>query len=118
MSYDISFKAKAEGIDYYVDTKYCHSNITFNVRNIIIKSTGLAWGDGNLGLCKDIIKNISTGLVELLNNQEEYFPLESSNGWGTVKGVIAFFYDIINSYNTLKEEEPELAEVVTFWVEA
>ena len=41
MSYDISFKAKLDGLDEYVIVGDCDANITWNVREIITLSTGL-----------------------------------------------------------------------------
>ena len=42
MSYDISFKVKVEGLeDTYVRVGECDANITWNVRGMIGKSTGL-----------------------------------------------------------------------------
>ena len=37
MSYNISFKVKAEGIDAYIPVGTCDANITWNVRKIIEK---------------------------------------------------------------------------------
>ena len=63
MSYDISFKAKAEGVDAYVTVGACDANITWNVRKIIEKSTGLEWKNcQNNGLCVDVIPKIEAGL--------------------------------------------------------
>ena len=41
MSYDVTFKAKVEGTDCYVEVGDCDANITWNVREIITRSTGL-----------------------------------------------------------------------------
>lgn len=43
MSYDISFKVKVEGLNRYVEVGDCDANITWNVMDIIRKSTGLEW---------------------------------------------------------------------------
>ena len=60
MSYDISFKVKVEGLeDTYVSVGECDANITWNVREMIVKSTGLEWkNEQNNGLCKDVIPYI------------------------------------------------------------
>ena len=59
MSYDISFMVKVEGVDRYVEVGDCGANITWNVREIITKSTGLKWNNcKNNGLCKDVIPYI------------------------------------------------------------
>lgn len=53
MSYDISFKVKVEGLeDTYIRVGSCDANITWNVREMIVKSTGLEWkNEQNNGLC-------------------------------------------------------------------
>ena len=118
MSYDISFKAKLEGIDRYLDLGYCEANITYNVREIITRSTGLPWNNcENNGYCKDIIPAIAGGLKELISNGSAYKQYEAANGWGTVKGTIHFFQDIINAWTNMMEDDEELCEIATFWIE-
>lgn len=118
MSYNIHFKVKAEGIDYYLDIGYCDANITWNVRKIIELSTGLPWiNEENNGLCKDIIPCIENGLDELRRNPQKYLPYEAKNGWGTVEGTKRFFRRILDSWNNLLNGEgSEIADVVTFWI--
>ena len=41
MNYDINFKVKVEGIDFWVEPYNCSANTTWNVREMIRKSTGL-----------------------------------------------------------------------------
>lgn len=83
MSYDISFKVKVEGIDHYIDLDCCDANITWNVREIITRSTGLPWeNEANNGLVKDIVPAIRNGLTELERNGDAYKQYEASNGWG------------------------------------
>lgn len=66
MSYDIAFKVKVEGADVYVDVGNCDANITWNLRQMIVKSTGLEWkNEDNNGYCVDIIPHIERGLAEL-----------------------------------------------------
>ena len=44
MSYDIDFRVKVEGLeDRYVSVGECDANITWNLREMIVKSTGLEW---------------------------------------------------------------------------
>ena len=51
MSYDISFKVKVDGTDTYVPVGACNANITWNVGEIIRRSTGLEWkNEANNGL--------------------------------------------------------------------
>ena len=118
MSYDISFRVKAEGINKWLEVGDCDANITWNVRKIIELSTGLPWiNEDNNGLCSEVIPAIEKGLHELETNPEKYKPYEAENGWGTVGGTINFFRRILNAWNRLKSEEKELAKVATFWIE-
>ena len=103
MSYDISFRVKVEGLDNVYVEPYgdnTDANITWNVREMIIKSTGLEnWcTEGCLGLCKDIIPHIANGLAELEKHPEKYKQYESPNGWGTVKGLKHLFAWVINDW--------------------
>ena len=92
-------------------------NLTWNVRKIIELSTGLPWtNEDNQGLCKDIIPAIEKGLKELQVNGIKYRKYESPNGWGTVAGTKYFFETIIKEWNYFKYDNPELAEVATFWI--
>ena len=118
MSYDISFRVKVEGIDYYIEVGDCDANITWNVRKIIELSTGLPWlNEANNGFCKDIIPCIEIGLEELKAHPQKYKKYEASNGWGTVEGTIRFFEDIILSWRNFKKwEDKELVNVTTFWI--
>lgn len=118
MSYDISFKVKVEGIDHYLDLGTCEANITWNVREIITRSTGLAWeNEANNGLVKDIVPAIRSGLTELERNGAAYEQYEAPNGWGTVEGTRNFFREILRAWGDLLEDDPELAEVATFWIQ-
>ena len=118
MSYDISFKVKAEGVDAYINVGECEANITWNVRDIITQSTGLAWeNEANNGLCAEIVPQIAKGLFELQMHPEKYKPLEDKDGFGTVDGVQNFFWQIIKDWDKFKREYEQLAPVATFWIE-
>lgn len=118
MSYDISFKVKAEGIDAYVPVGTCDANITWNVRKIIEKSTGLEWKNcQNNGLCVDVIPKIEVGLRKLEQNPDKFKEYESPNGWGTVRGTAQFFRNILNDWNDFQQWYEELVPVATFWIE-
>lgn len=92
MSYDITFKAKLDGLDEYVIVGDCDANITWNVREIITLSTGLPWmNEANNGKCVDVIPHIEYGRYELGNYPEKYRKYEPGNGWGCVADVIVFF---------------------------
>lgn len=119
MSYDIAFKVKVEGIDKYIEVGNCDANTTWNVREMIVKSTGLEWNNcANNGLCKDIIPHIEKGWGELNRYPEKYKQYEAKNGWGTVESTKRFFETIISAWNGfVKWEDKELIDVTTFWIE-
>ena len=114
MSYDIYFKIKP--IDCELDVSIRDvSNITWNLREMIVRSTGLEWkNEENNGLVKDVIPHIQKGLAELVDHPEKYRKYEAPNGWGTIKGCKRFFREIINEYEDLP---PELKKIATFWIE-
>lgn len=118
MSYDVSFKVKAEGVDRYVDTGYCDANITWNVRKIIEVSTGLPWNnESNNGLCVDVMPKIADGHANLISNPRLYRQYEAENGWGTVEGTIRFFEEILRAWREFCVCEEDLIPIVTFWIE-
>lgn len=117
MSYDIDFRVKAEGVDQFVSVGECTANITWNVHEIITRSTGLPWkNEENNGLVKDVIPFIEKGLHELRVNGLKYRKYEAPNGWGTVAGTKHFFETIIKEWDYFKYINPELAEVAVFWI--
>lgn len=118
MSYDIAFKVKIEGHDTYARVGDNYANITWNVRDIITKSTGLPWkNEESNGYCKDVIPYIEKGLEELRINGAAYKRYEAPNGWGTVEGTVRFFEQILKEWDSFVECYPELEEVTEFWVE-
>lgn len=120
MSYDIDFRVKVEGLENtYVSVGYCDANITWNVRQMIVESTGLEWkNEENNGLCKDVMPKIANGLIELANHPKKYKQYEAENGWGTVEGCRRFFTQILNDWNSFCEgyETRDLVDVTYFWI--
>lgn len=120
MSYDISFEVKVEGLeDRYVDVGECNANITYNLRDMIVNSTGLEWkNEENNGLCKDVIPHIVDGLNELIKYPQRYKKYEAKNGWGTIEGCKRFFLDIINAWEAFCEDSwtSDLVDVTYFWI--
>lgn len=120
MSFDIDFRVKVEGLkDRYVSVGGCYANITWNLREMIVKSTGLEWKNaGNNGLCKDVIPHIENGLVELIKHPEKYKQYEAANGWGTIEGCKGFFTTILNDWNNFCEDSwtSDLKDVTYFWI--
>lgn len=118
MNYDINFKVKVEGIDFWVEPYNCSANTTWNVREMIRKSTGLPWNNcKNNGLCIDIIPHIEKGVEELELHPEKYEQYEADNGWGTVDGTLNFFIQILREWEYFKMFYPELENIATFWIE-
>jgi hypothetical protein len=117
MSYDISFRVKVQDKDIYVGVGHCEANTTWNVREMIVKATGLEWvNEASNGYCKDVIPKIEAGLKELTKHPENYKPYESPNGWGTVKSTARFFKDIIDAWDELVSDDADLAEAALFWI--
>ena len=121
MSYHISFKVKVEGLqDRYVNVGDCGANITWNLKDMIKKSTGLEWeNEENNGLCKDVIPKILQGLAELIEHPEKYKQYEASNGWGTIESCKIFFSTLISDWNNFCEDgwTSDLADVTYFWID-
>ncbi len=117
MSYDIGFKVKVEGVDYWVEPMGCDANVTWNVREIIERSTGLDWlNEANNGLCTDVIPYIEHGVKKLTEHPEKYRKYEAKSGYGTVEGTLMFFQTILQDWERFKSWYPELAPIATFWI--
>lgn len=121
MSYDISFKVKVDGVENrYVEVGNCEANITWNVGEMIRKSTGLEWkNEENNGLCKDVIPYIRIGLLELVNHPSKYKQYEAPNGWGTVEGCKRFFRRILGDWDEFCCDSwtEDLQDITYFWIE-
>lgn len=121
MSYDISFKVKVEGLENrYVEVCNPNANITWNLREMIVASTGLEWeNEANNGLCTDVIPQISKGLSELQKDPKKYKRYEADNGWGTIEGCKNFFGNIIKAWSNFSANSwtADLAPVTYFWIE-
>ena len=117
MSYDISFRVKVQDTDEYVPIGRCDANTTWNVRDIITKSTGLEWNNcQNNGLCSKVIPKIYNGRKELIKNPGDYRKYEPDNGWESVESTIKFFEQIIKDWESLVNSNKVLAKVSTFWI--
>lgn len=117
MSYNIAFKVKVEGVDCWVKPMECNANVTWNVREIIKRSTGLDWlNEANNGLCVDVIPFIEHGVRELAEHPEKYRKYEAENGYGTVNGTLEFFIGILDEWKDFRALYPELVKVATFWI--
>ena len=121
MSYNISFKVKVEGLENrYVSVGECIANTTWNLKDMIVKSTGLEWkNEENNGLCKDVVLHIVNGLIELMEHPRKYKKYEAKNGWGTIEDCKRFFMRIINDWTAFCESSrlKDLQDVTYFWIE-
>ena len=121
MSYDISFKVKVEGLENrYISVGDCEANITWNLREMIIKSTGLEWkNEESNGLCKDVIPHIAEGFMELMKYPSKYTKYEASNGYGTIEDCKIFFMRIINDWEKFCKDydTKDLVDATYFWIE-
>lgn len=118
MSYDVSIKAKLEGVDRYIELSHDSCNITWNVRELIRQSSG--WdiiNEDSNGPVRPWLEKIQTGLINIGANPKKYKKYESPNEWGTIYGVKSFYIKCINMANSFLEEYPELAEIAVVWVE-
>lgn len=120
MSYDISFRVKVEGLhNTYVSVGCCEANITWNLRDMIVASTGLEWkNEASNGLCRDVIPHIQQGLFNLTANPLDYKQYEAENGWGTIQGCRDFFIQILEDWGRFRNSilTKHLADVVYFWI--
>lgn len=97
MSYDVSLKVKVEGIDKFVEIED-GGNITWNVRELIAKSSG--WEIKNMdnnGTAEEIGKMIEMGIKNLTKNPEKYRQYEAENGWGTIEGTLNFYRNLLEA---------------------
>jgi hypothetical protein len=119
MSYDIKFKVKVEGANLWIEVGNYGAGTTWNVREMIVKSTGLEWKNNeNNGLCKDVIPYIRKGYEELVHHPEKYRQYEPNNGWGTVESTRLFFQTLLEDWQNFQWwEDPKLIDLVTFWIE-
>lgn len=120
MSYSIDFRVPVhKHKDVYVKIGCSSANTTWNLHDMIVKSTGLEWkNEANNGRCLDVIPCISQGLIELVQYPEKYKRYEAKNGWGTIQGCIEFFRQILKDWATFcsDSETKDLIDVTYFWI--
>lgn len=120
MSYDISFKVKSENGNWF-NVHDCEANITWNLRKMIEKSTGLPWlNEADNGRVVDVIPHIEHGLYELREHPELYMQYEASNGWGTIESCRQFFETILSDWWEFEANNghysKETLKDVHFWI--
>lgn len=100
MSYDIYLCAKVEAVDELVEIADV-GNITYNVRELIEKSSGWSISNGCNGATTHVSLMLERGIYELEENPRLYKQFEAKNGWGTVEETLQFFkaaLEIIKCY--------------------
>lgn len=108
MSYVISFKAKLENVDKYMQVGYCYATIPYEYGAALREATGLEWKTNeNNGYCLDVMPKMAIGVQNFMKDMSD-----SSN----VK-LIKFVLDILYCWQTLEKQEPEIAKVATLWIE-
>ena len=118
MSYSVTLKVKIDGTNKYATVECLDASTTYNVCEMIQKSTGLNWHSGgtNLGLAKDVINKITDGMHELMIYSGKYKKYESPNGWGTVDSTIDFFDKIIEEWDDFRNWNKDIVDYVYLWV--
>ena len=125
MSYDVTFKLRSDcfpsfhykGTDEYIAVGDCNANITSNVKDMLDKLTGISWKPSMVGYCKDVMPLIENGYQKLKENSNAYTQYNAANGWGTTKGVMTFFADILIAWHDLQEDSPAFADIAYFFIE-
>ena len=97
MSYDISFKAKLEGVDQWVYVGDNWINHTSNTAAMIKEVCGSYPSEWNGKRCSDMYSILMQG-TSLLNLQpSKYRQFEPDNKWGTVESTIEFLMNIADN---------------------
>ena len=90
MSYDISFKAKLEGVDQWVYVGPEWINHTSNTAAMIKEVCGSYPSAWNGMRCSELLPALATGCKELRAYSQKYRQFEPENGWGTVETTLEF----------------------------
>lgn len=94
MSYDVSFKAKLEGLDKWVYVGKKWINYTSNVSTLIKEVCGYYPTYWNGKCCSDVYPAIQQGIELLTQHPQMYRQFEPANGWGSVEGTLEFLKNI------------------------
>lgn len=118
MSYGVSIRLPVKGLeDRYVQVADL-GNITWNVRELIKKSSG--WeiqNEDNNGAVLPWLSLIRNGYCQLTAHPEAYKRYESPNGWGTVGGTKRFYEDCIKNAEDWMRCNEDLLPVAVVWVD-
>ena len=98
MSYDVSFKAKLEGVDQWVyvgDDWINHtSNPAAMIKEVCSPPHPSEW---NGKLCADMHPVLMQGISLLILHPQRYRQFEAGNGWGTVATTLEFLTKIADN---------------------
>lgn len=118
MSYSISMRVRIHNTKCYLSLGVTDANTTYNLKQMIQKSTGLDWKNNqDNGYAYRIIPKIQQGFHNLTIHPEKYRQYEAENGWGTVEQCRDFFAWILKDWNEfIVGAEPEVVKRIKFWI--
>lgn len=99
MSYDVSFKAKLEGVDQWVYVGDEWINYTSNTAAMIKEVCGSYPSEWDGKKCVDMYPVLIQGVSLLKKDAMHYRQFEPSNGWGKVETTIDFLMKIADNCN-------------------
>lgn len=90
MSYDVSFKAKLEGVDQWVYVGDDWINHTTDAGAMIKEVCGSYPSDWNGKSCEELLPILDKGIELLTKYSNRYRCFEPDNRWGSVESTITF----------------------------
>ena len=90
MSYNVSFKAKLDGVNRWVYVGPRFINHTSNTSVMIKEVCGSFPSTWNGMKCSELLPVLSAGCKELRAYSQKYRQFEDKNGWGTVETTLEF----------------------------
>lgn len=97
MSYDVSFKAKLEGVDQWVYVGADWINFTSNTAAMIKEACGSYPSEWDGKKCADMYPVLAQGIETLRQSPQRFRQFEPDNKWGTVESTIEFLIKIADN---------------------
>lgn len=97
MSYDVSFKAKLEGVDQWVYVGDNWINHTSDTAAMIKEVCGSYPSQWNGKRCSEMYPVLMQGISLLVINPQRYKQFESPNSWGKIPQVIEFLTKVADN---------------------
>ena len=97
MSYDVSFKAKLEGVDQWVYVGAAWISHSSNTGAMIKEVCGSYPSQWYGKKCADMVPILEAAVNELRTNPDKYKQYEAGNGWGTVETTAGFLNNILKN---------------------